>query len=228
MASILTWNWSSSMDGPTGPQNQNALAQSDRSSARAAAARLLAASGKEDFFGIPIGTGSVGLVIDDHDRLSGYTHQVARLAYAASDFARSNGTALSVVEARLRGAGGGDAESDPFYAMSVLRIQASRQRLDSQEPQQSYLSTAVSMTAPLAPSQLFLVISEPLTNNELGQLETAVRAAGVPVHMICLGAAANKPYDAMAKITGGKFIPVTDQAIEDLVDRCDVTMPARR
>ena len=226
-ASVLTWNWSRSIDGVSSSANGIRLAQVNPSNSYEAAAARLAASDEDDFFGIPIGSGSVGLVIDDHDRLASYTKPVARLTYAASDFARNNGAAMTVVEARVRGAGLTDAEADPFYAFSVLRIKAARKRLDSEVPAQSYLSTALSMTAPSSPEQIFVVISQPLSGKELGDLESEIRSIGVPVHMICLGDAANVHYGPLAAINGGKFIPVTDNAIEDLVNRCEVAMPAR-
>gem|GEM_PF-2616697 len=227
-ASVLTWNWSSAISNGDRFRRSDRVAIPRGGSAHPEIATMLAASDTDDFFGVPIDSGGVGLVIDDHDRLGGYTDAVARLAYAATDFARTNETPISVVEARLRGAGSSGDDSDPFYAFSVMRIQAARKRLDMQVPEQSLLSTAVSMTMAESPSQVFLVISEPLSNKEIDELAMAIETANTPVHLICLGDAANQPYAQLAAISGGKFIPVTDAEMDDLVARCQVTMPAPR
>lgn len=216
-----------SIDDAGGGADSSRFALDDRSVVSSEIARLLQASGEEDFFGLPIGTGNVGIVIDDRDRLDGHADQVARLAYAANDFAKSNNAEIRLVEARWGDVGADDRATDPYYALPVLRVPTLMAPSDPENQETKRLSSAFALTARAVPQQVFVVISEPLQLAEKELLESEIRAAGVPVHMICLGDAASDSCKELAAMSGGRFIPVSDQAIVDLVDRCDVVMPAR-
>lgn len=222
VASMLTWNWSESINQGT-TLDGSRLAAGSMSAVRAEVAQMLAQSDEDDFFGIPIGDAKTSIVIDNRDDMPDYTGDVARLAYSAVQFARSNNGAMSIVEARLARAGNND--KDPYYALPVLRIQSVRKRTDELNGVDSNLAAAIELASVSKPEQIVFVFAKPMDADEKEELEAAIRHTTVPVHIVALGDAASRSYASLADISGGKFIPVSDTALQQLVSRCAVQMP---
>lgn len=222
LASAVTWNWSGSGDRGAG---NGGFATSGQPAATRDIGELLAASDADDFFGIPISPRSTGIIVDNRERLGPYADKVARLAFAASEFANSQQSDFGIVEARLQAAGDFSTEVDPFYALPVIRIQTLMKKVVDKD--RSHLNAAVALTAPWTPEQIFVIISEQLSYEEEIQLGAAIRAAGVPVHIVGLGDAATQSYASLAAAAHGRYIPVNDAVLDQLIQRCPVDLPSR-
>lgn len=230
LASVVTWTWTESNSS----RSQNGFARSvaaDMSAERGEARRILEASGDNDFFGIPVISGRSTIVVGNRDEMDGYANQVARLAYAATTFASEHNASVNVVEARTWTSNTLDEESDPYYALPVLRIQTATKKVgDSADSNAASLGEALAIAKATTPDRLFVVIAQPLSENDQNELQSMILASDVPVNIIGLGDAASASFAScspLAAVSGGKFLPVSDAILQRILDRCRIQMPSR-
>ncbi len=89
------------------------------------------------------------------------------------------------------------------------------------------LPRALALTEPWFADQIFLVLSKHVDASDIELLIQSAQQSGAVTHVIAMGEAASQG-DELSRIsdaTGGKFVPISDALLEDLVKRCQDQSP---
>lgn len=168
------------------------------------------------YFGLPLDGGIIGYVVDGDTTMTPYIDQVARL---------TNGVNSAFVPGTKRyGIARAFGENDQTLVEVVEPVgdlEGSRQTLSNRAAAgKTNLNSALAVTSDWFADQVFLVLSKPVEASEIQRLASTAEQTGAIVNVIALGDAARQPKLAeVANATRGKFVPVSDAMLTDLVAR---------
>lgn len=202
---------------PSGPDGAAQPAQDVRSV-------VLAADPKTAYFGIPLAGGTIAYVVDCDATMVDYIDQVAYLTGHVNRSLEPGSRRFGIVQ----------ATSDPDGRRLMRVYNPTTDLVDATTVLQSELAggttdlpKALAVTEPWYADQIFLVLSKRVEASDLELLIQNAQQSGAATNVIALGEAAAQ-VDELSKIsdaTGGRFMPISDALIEDLVEHCQDQFP---
>lgn len=178
----------------------------------------------ETYFGLSLTGTTIGYVVDGDSSMAPYIDDVAFVTNIVNETLDSGQHRLGIVMAT--GEQGRtilevhEPSSDMIGARSVLTA-----RLPSGK---TNLAKALSTTGGWFADTVFLVFAKPIGPEELDLLTENAEQTGAVTHVIALGEASRQPgLAAISSATGGKFLPVADENLRDLVLRVQRSLHER-
>ncbi|MBX3394670.1 MAG: hypothetical protein KF841_04840 [Phycisphaerae bacterium] len=205
-ATLLTYDTSVDNDG------------SDRPAPRAADNPRLAIRNSDplhSYFGIPVEGGTIGYVVDWDATMSPYADRLALVTNGVNQSLGSESTRFGIVQAvenpdGLRLYEVFEPSTDLAGASAILHGRIPSGMTD--------LPRAFSVTESWYANEIFLVLSKQLSTQEIEFLSQLAEQSGAVTHVIALGdAAADTELARISDATGGQFVPVADDVLDELV-----------
>ncbi len=182
---------------------------------------LLSGDPLKSYFGIPIEGDTVGYVVDCDGTMAPYIDQVAFITDGVNAMIEPGTRRFGIVQAVNDTDGHQLTEvrtpSDLPGASTILQS-----RLAAGE---TNLPGAFAITESWYANQIFLVLSKPLEEQEIGLLTQHAEQSGAVTHVIALGeAASQQSLSAISDATGGSLMSVSDSMLNQLVARYDARL----
>lgn len=177
---------------------------------------LLTADPLTHYFGLPLTGSTIGYVVDGDSSMAPYIDKVAYLTNSVNASialgARRYGIAQAVDQ---------NGNSLVEVAEPVGDLAGARHLLTARLASgQTNLARALSVTTSWYADQLYLVMAKSVSEEELGILAQTAEQTGAVVNVIALGEAAKQTELAdISNATHGRFIPVSDAMLDQLVER---------
>lgn len=218
--------WTVSSDGNGRPPRATLLTydssvndyDSDRPAPRAADNPRLAIQKSDplhSYFGIPVEGGTVGYVVDWDATMSPYADRLALVTNGVNQSLGSENTRFGIVQAienpdGLRLYEVFEPSTDLAGASAILHGRIPSGITD--------LPRAFSVTESWYANEIFLVLSKQLPTQEIEYLTQLAEQSGAVTHVIALGDAADdRELAGISDATGGQFVPVADDVLDELV-----------
>lgn len=177
---------------------------------------LASADPLNTYFGLPLSGSIIGYVVDGDSAMTPYIHEIASLTNAVNASFVPGSKRYGI--AQTYGEGG---ESLIEVAEPIGELEGSRLTISPRTSAgRTNLSAALGVTSGWYADQVFLVMAKTVDAEELQKLAATAEQSGAIVNVIALGEAAKQPELAeIAAASRGKFVPVSDSALRDLVAR---------
>lgn len=177
------------------------------------AVAILNADPKRTYFGVPLSGKTIGFVVDCDSAMSSYLDHVAFLTNSVNASLKA-GTRFGIVQATSGSEGNQLSEvfepsTDLMGAATVLQSRLAGGKTD--------LTKALARTEGWYADQVFVLLAKHVDATEMQQLRQHAEQTGSVTHVIAFGEAAKQDLSPISGATGGKFIPVSDQLLSDLV-----------
>lgn len=167
------------------------------------------------YFGIPHSGKTIGYIVDGDATMAAYIDNVATLTNSVNEAIEKGtkrfGVMLAVERDGKTVVESAEPSTDLEGARAILTGQLASGRTD--------LSKALSVASNWYADEIFLVLSKPVSADQMEVLTQGAEQTSAVVHVIALGPAAQQDLSPIAKATGGTFVPVADAEITQLVDR---------
>lgn len=177
---------------------------------------LASADPLNTYFGLPLSGSIIGYVVDGDSAMTPYIHEIASLTDAVNASFVPGSKRYGI--AQTYGEGG---EAVVEVAEPVGDLEGSRLTISPRTSAgRTNLSDALGVTSGWYADQVFLVMAKTVDAEELQKLAATAEQSGAIVNVIALGEAARQPELAeIAAASRGKFVPVSDTALRDLLAR---------
>lgn len=168
-----------------------------------------------EYFGLALSGYTIGYVVDGDSAMAPYIDKVAYLTNSVNARLRQAGTRFGIAMA---------VQSEGKTYVEVLEpwsdLEGARTLLTSRLPVgQTDLNKALAATSNWYPDQVFMVLAKPVAPADLPAIRQNAERTGGVVNVIALGAAAKQEGLAdVAVATGGRFVPVQDSQLDELVE----------
>ncbi|MFQ5429998.1 MAG: hypothetical protein ACE5E1_06775 [Phycisphaerae bacterium] len=183
---------------------------------------VLAADPRSAYFGIAVTGPIVGFVVDSDETMVSYIDAVAYVTHAVNADSEQSGRQFGILQAVSDPEGREVLEvfapsTDLIGATTILQSRLAGGATD--------LPKTMAVTEGWNADQLFVVLSKPLAAAEIDLLQQRALQSGATTHVIALGQAARQDLSAISAPTGGAFVPISDEVLGSLVERCRSRMP---
>jgi DNA-directed RNA polymerase subunit RPC12/RpoP len=168
---------------------------------------------RSSYFGIPLDGQTVGLVVDNDRSMAPYVDRLAAATNALTHSPHLEGRRFGIVRPVNR---------DRSFVVEVAEpsgdLEGARGMLVARIPTgDTDLPRAVLTTRGWYADQLFIVLSKQVDAHQMALLTQAAEQSGAVTHVVALGQAAEQDLSPIADATGGRFIPVTDELLDEVV-----------
>ncbi|MFQ5411328.1 MAG: hypothetical protein ACE5EC_03495 [Phycisphaerae bacterium] len=175
----------------------------------------------KSYFGIPVEGNTIGYVVDCDGTMAPYIDQVAFITDGVNTMIEPGTRRFGIVQAVNDTAGHQltevHAPSDLLGASTILQSRLAAGETD--------LPGAFAVTESWYADQIFLVLSKPLEEREIGLLTQHAEQTGAVTHVIALGEATRQPaLSTISDATGGTLMRVSDDMLNQLVARYDARL----
>ena len=177
---------------------------------------MVTADPLKTYFGLSLDGGIIGYVVDGDTTMSPYIDRVATITNAVNSTFVPGSKRYGIARAY-----GENGQTLVEVAEPIGDLEGSRLTLSARAASgETNLSSALAVTPDWFADQIFLVMSKPVEASEIQRLASTAEQTGAIVNVIALGEAASQPQLAeVANATRGKFVPVTDAMLSELVAR---------
>lgn len=178
---------------------------------------ILESDPKTSYFGLPVEGKTIGLIVDNDRTMAPFIDRLAAVTNSLTRSEHLQGRRFGIVRPANR-----DRSNIVEVAEPSGDLEGARSVLVSRVPTgDTDLPRALLTTRGWYADQLFLVLSKPVDDAQMALLTQAAEQSGAITHVVALGQAAEQDLSPIAAATGGRFIPVTDDLLDDLVRRSE-------
>lgn len=208
--------------GNTAPTIHQSIARADaenkadHSNLKGTDLALATADPLTTYFGLPVEGEIIGYVVDGDATMSSYIDRVAMLTNGVTSCFVPGSKRYGIAQVF-----GENGQSLVETAEPVGDLDGSRLTLGTRTSNgRTDLSRGLTAVSGWYADQVFLVMSKSVKPDELQKLASTAEQTGAIVNVVALGEAAKQPQLAeVAAATRGKYIPVSDDMLTDLVSR---------
>ncbi len=196
-------------------QTQVAVVESEAPALTEAAIALASADPLQNYFGLPLAGQTIGYVVDGDSTMAGYIDQVAFLTNNVNAMIPPGSKRFGIAQPV-----GQNGQTRVEVAEPTSDLEGAKSLLLGRLPSgKTDLTKALAVTANWYPDQVFMVLAKPVDAKNLNFLVHGAEQTGAIVNVIALGAAAKQAELAsISTATGGKFVPVNDETLNQLVE----------
>jgi hypothetical protein len=168
------------------------------------------------YFGIEVTGHTIGYVVDGDAAMAGYINQVAFLTNSVNAAFPPGARRFGIAQAVA-----GNGKTIVEVAEPNSDLEGARSLLLARLPMgQTDLNLALEATSRWYPDQVFVVLANPVSRQRIEVLTQSALQTGAVVNVIALGdAAGQRDLSEISEATGGTFVAVGDQALDNLVER---------
>lgn len=168
------------------------------------------------YFGRPLTGTTIGYVVDGDSSMAPYIDKVAYLTNSVNAQIALGAKRYGIAQAIGEGNQGlvevAEPATDLAGARNILTARLASGKTN--------LARALSVTSNWYADELFLVLAKSVDDDELNVLRQTAEQTGAVVNVIALGDAARQPGLAeVSTATRGRFIAVSDETLDKLVER---------
>jgi hypothetical protein len=200
---------------PVQPPKPPVVAEDDDPAVFDSARAMRTANPRKSYFGVPLEGSTIGFVVDDDQTMAPYIDHLSTV---------TNGLLACLVPQNKRVGVVRPVSTEGSMILEAAQpsadLEGARSALVARLPSgKTDLIKGLAKTQLWYADQLFLVISKPISAEELPILTQTAEQTGAVTHVIALGAAAKQDLTALAQATHGQFIAVTDEQLNELAGK---------
>lgn len=175
------------------------------------------------YFGIPLNGETVGYIVDSDATMAPYIDRVAMVTNSIISRFPMESIRFGVVQPSDESS---EVRLQEVYQAAVLQLEGRTPLRARTASGTTSLAKAFAVTEAWYPEELFLVLSKPVSSQEVDALAQLAKQSGAVTHVIALGAAADEPgLSRIAEATAGQYVRISDDDLNLLVSRHELATP---